>query len=91
MARQPPYAEVSTKPTGPTGPIERITPTAEEAANGWTSQALSEYVHQRREAEKARLDPHHPSRRQRPPRQRGPRWNFPARRGWRIKTPSWQR
>ena len=71
MARQPPYAEVSTKPTGPTGPIERITPTAEEAANGWTSQALSEYVHQRREAEKARLDPHHPSRRQRPTRQKG--------------------
>ncbi len=77
MARLPPYAEVSTKPTGP---VERITPTVEETANGWTEESLSIYVHQRREAEKARLNPHHPSRRQRPARQNSHRWSFPARR-----------
>ncbi len=78
MARLPPYAEVSTKPTGP---VERITPTEEERRNGWTEESLSQYVHQRREAEKARLNPHHPSRRQRPTRQNSHRWNFPV---WRF-------
>ena len=88
MARLPPYAEVLTKPAGP---IERITPTAEEAANGWTEESLSIYVHQRREAEKARLDPHHPSRRQRPTRQKSHRWAFPARRSWTVRKSSWRR
>ena len=87
MARLPPYAEVSTKPIGP---IERITPTEEERRNGWDEESLSIYIHQRREAEKARLDPHHPSRRQRPTRQKSHRWAFPARRSWRVKTPSWR-
>jgi hypothetical protein len=87
MAKLPPYAVPLTKPTGP---IERIVPSEEERRNGWDEQTLSEYVHQRREAEKARLNPHHPSRRQRPDRANGHRWRFPARRSWTVK-PSWQR
>ncbi len=68
-----------------------IQPSPEEAANGWTPETLTKYVREREQAAAPRIDPHHPSRRQRPTRQRGPRWNFPARRSWQIKTPSWQR
>ena len=87
MARQPPYAEVSTKPTGPT---DTITPTAEEAANGWDEESLSRYVAERRAAQTMLLDPA-ARRKPRPQQAKGPRWNFPARRSWRIKKPSWQR
>ncbi len=44
-------------PPGPKGPIERIEPTPEEAANGWTVDTLSAYVAERRAAEDARIDP----------------------------------
>ena len=50
---------------GPKRPIERIEPTPEEAANGWTVDTLSEYVAERRAAEEARIDPR--SRRKLPP------------------------
>ena len=65
MAKLPPYAELPTKPAGP---IEQIEPNEEERRNGWTTETLSLYVHQRRQAEKVSLDPHHPSRRRNPQR-----------------------
>ncbi len=74
MARLPPYAEVSTKPTGP---VERITPTEEERRNGWTEETLSAYVAERRAAEAMLIDPRARPK-PRPTRANGPRWNFPA-------------
>jgi hypothetical protein len=65
--------------------------TPEDIKNGWSFENWLAYHQERAKAAAPRIDPHHPSRRQRPMRQKGPRWNFPARRSWRIKTPSWQR
>ena len=87
MARVPPW---SVTPPKRLGPADMITPTAAEAANGWDEKSLSQYIAERRAAQAMLLDPA-ARRPQRPTLQRGPRWNFPARRGWRIKTPSWQR
>ncbi len=65
--------------------------TPEDIKNGWSFEEWLAYHQERLKAAAPRIDPHHPSRRQRPTRQNGPRWDFPARRFWRIKTPSWQR
>jgi len=87
MARVPPWSVTPPKRLGPT---DMITPTAEEAANGWDEESLSRYVAERRAAQAMLLDP--AARRPARPRQvKGHRWNFPARRSWRIKKPSWQR
>ncbi len=66
---------------GPKGPVERIEPTPEEAANGWDVESLSKYVAERRAAEDARIDPR--SRRKGPPAcANGSKWH------WRC-TPRW--
>jgi hypothetical protein len=65
--------------------------TPEDIKNGWSFEDWLAYHQERLKAAAPRIDPHHPSRRQRPTRQRGPRWNFSVRRSRQIKTPSWQR
>ena len=68
-------------PAGPKGPIEKIEPTPEEAANGWTVDTLSQYVAERRAAEDARIDPR--ARRKPPPQWvNGSRWHW-------MRTPRW--
>ena len=62
-------------------PIERIEPTPEEAANGWTADTLSAYVAERRAAEDARIDP-------RARRQTRPMWANGSKWHWR-RTPRW--
>ena len=87
MARLPPW---SATPPKRLGPIETITPTDEERGNGWDEESLSRYVAGRRAAQTMLLDPA-ARRKPRPQQAKGPRWNFPVRRSWRIKKPSWQR
>jgi len=77
MARLPPWF---VSPPKRLGPIETITPTAEEAANGWTEESLSKYVAERRAAQAMLMDPA-ARRPQRPTRQNSHRWSFPA---WRF-------
>ena len=86
MAGLPPW--IATPPKR-LGRVETITPTAEEAANGWTEESLSKYVAERRAAQAMLMDPA-ARRPQRPTRQNSHRWNFPARRFWRIEKPSWR-
>ena len=68
---------------GPKRPVERIEPTPEEAANGWTADTLSAYVAERRAAEEVRIDP----RARRKPR---PQWanSTLARSRW-VREPQW--
>jgi len=54
--------------------------TPEDIKNGWSFEDWLAYHQQRTKASAERIDPHHPSRRQRPTRAAGPRWNFPAKR-----------
>jgi hypothetical protein len=67
-----------------------IEPSAGEVANGWSRETLTAYLNERHELQQAKLDWNNPSRRQRPDRQGGHRWNFPARRSW-TRSPSWRR
>ena len=85
MARVPPWSVTPPKRLGPT---DTITPTAEEAANGWDEESLSRYVAERRAAQAMLLDPA-ARRKPRPQQAKGHRWNFPARRSWGVE-PSWK-
>ncbi len=64
--------------------------TPEDIKNGWSFEDWLAYHQERTAAAGERIDPHRPSRRQRPTRANGPRWQFPARRRWIVK-PSWPR
>ncbi len=64
--------------------------TLEDIKNGWSFEAWLAYHQERQKAAAPQIDPHHPSRRQRPTRQNSHRWSFPARRFWRIEKPSWR-
>jgi len=86
MAGLPPWIATSPKRLQ----IETIEPSEEERRNGWTEETLSAYVAERRAAEAMLIDPQ-ARRKQRPTRTEGYRWNFPARRSWEIKRPSWRR
>ncbi|MCZ6861664.1 MAG: hypothetical protein O7I42_15545 [Alphaproteobacteria bacterium] len=68
---------------GPTRPVERIEPTDEERRNGWTVDALSEYVAERRAAEEARIDPQ-ARRKPRPQWANGSKWHWRRTPGWRV-------
>ncbi len=73
MAGLPPW--IATPPKR-WGRVETITPTAEEAANGWTEESLSKYVAERRAAQAMVMDPA-ARRPQLQTRQNGHRWSFP--------------
>ncbi len=53
MAKVPPWVGPELRSTKP---VERVVPTEEERRNGWDEESLSQYLHEREEAQGAALD-----------------------------------
>lgn len=87
MVKAPPWVGPSAKP------VVQVEPTEEEARNGWTTETLSQYLHEREAAQGAALD--FTTRRKGPPQSansalansrwmvRGARWTVGKRR-WTV-------
>ena len=84
MAKVPPWVGPSLQSTKP---VKRITPTEDERKNGWDEETLSQYLHEREEAQGAALD--FTNRRKGPVQAVGPRWNFPAKKAWTVGKSRW--